>query len=145
MNRAQILALPSIPAAGPSYPFGPFHFVGREYMVVIYETDAAAIREALPEPLEPMKESLVGLEWIKTDDASGFGAYTACALVIPATFKGTRYNFVAQMFLNNDSPIAAGRNPADRRRNDAGTRRKPGTTDAGPCGPCCWFAGHLHG
>jgi acetoacetate decarboxylase len=109
MNREQILALPSIPAAGPSYPFGPFHFVDREYMVILYETDAAAIREALPEPLEPMKENLVAFEWMKTDDASGFGAYTAAALVIPATFKGTRYNFVAQMFLNNDAPIAAGR------------------------------------
>jgi acetoacetate decarboxylase len=109
MNREEILALPSIPAAGPSYPFGPFHFVGREYFVVLYETDPAAIREALPEPLEPMKENLVAFEWMKTNDASGFGAYTAAALVIPATLKGTRYNFIAQMFLDNDSPIAAGR------------------------------------
>jgi acetoacetate decarboxylase len=109
MNRAEILGLPSIPAAGPSYPFGPFRFVGREYFVVLYETDPAAIREALPEPLEPMGESLVAFEWMRTADASGFGAYTAAALVIPALFKGERHNFIAQMYLDNDAPIAAGR------------------------------------
>jgi len=43
-QRWNAALMPSIPAAGPSYPFGPFHFVGREYFVVIYETDAAAIR-----------------------------------------------------------------------------------------------------
>jgi len=109
MNRAEILGLPSIPAAGPSYPFGPFHFVGREYFVVLYETDAAAIREALPEPLEPAGDDLVAFEWMRTPDASGFGAYTAAALVIPATLGGTRYNFIAQMYLDNDAPIASGR------------------------------------
>jgi acetoacetate decarboxylase len=109
MNRAEILAQPSIPVAGPSYPFGPFHMVGREYFVVLYETDAAAIREALPEPLEPLSENLVAFEWMRTPDASGFGAYTAAALVIPAQLKGTRYNFIAQMYLDDDAPIAAGR------------------------------------
>ncbi len=109
MNREQILATPSIPLMGPSYPHGPFRFVGREYFAVLYETDAAAIREALPEPLEPMAENLVAFEWMRTPDASGFGAYTAAALIIPALYKGQRYNFIAQMYLNDDAPTVAGR------------------------------------
>jgi acetoacetate decarboxylase len=109
MNRAEILSLPSIPAAGPSYPFGPFRFVGREYFVVLYESDPAAIREALPEPLEPAGDNLVAFEWMRTPDASGFGAYTAAGVVIPSLYKGARHNFIAQMYLDDDAPIAAGR------------------------------------
>src|SRR5207248_2917089 len=109
MNRDQILGLPSIPASGPSYPFGPFHFVGREYFAVLYETDPAAIRAALPEPLEPAGDNLVAFDWMRTPDASGFGAYTAAGVVIPAKFKGKPYNFIAQMYLDDDAPIAAGR------------------------------------
>src|SRR5258708_39838283 len=100
MNREQILGLPSIPAAGPSYPFGPFHFVGREYFVVLYESDPAAIRAALPEPLEPAGENLVGFEWLRTPDASGFGAYTMAGVVVPAKIDGKPHNFIAQMYLD---------------------------------------------
>ena len=38
MKAADILALPSMPMAGPSYPAGPYRFVDREYMVITYET-----------------------------------------------------------------------------------------------------------
>ena len=31
MNRKEILALPSMPAASPSYPMGPYRFINREY------------------------------------------------------------------------------------------------------------------
>jgi acetoacetate decarboxylase len=109
MNRAQILALPSIPAAGPSYPHGPFHFVGREYFVVLYESDPAAIRAALPEPLEPAGDNLVAFEWLRTPDASGFGSFTGAGVVIPCLHKGVRHNFIAQLYLDDDAPIAAGR------------------------------------
>ena len=40
MRKEEILKLPSMPAAGPSYPAGPYRFVNREYMVITYETDA---------------------------------------------------------------------------------------------------------
>src|SRR5258708_17311206 len=88
MNREQILGTPSIPIVGPTYPFGPFHFVGREYFVVLYESDPAAIRAALPEPLEPAGENLVGFEWLRTPDASRFGAYTMARGRDPRTTQG---------------------------------------------------------
>lgn len=43
-----------MPAAGPSYPAGPYRFINREYMVITYEADAAEIADQLPEPLEPL-------------------------------------------------------------------------------------------
>jgi acetoacetate decarboxylase len=109
MNRDEILGLPSMPAAGPSYPFGPYRFVNREYMIIIYESDAEAIRHAVPEPLVPDPSNQVFYEWIKMPDSSGFGDYTESGVVIPCSYKGEPMNFVAQMYLDDDPPIAAGR------------------------------------
>jgi acetoacetate decarboxylase len=54
LKKVDILKLPSMPAAGPSYPAGPYRFINREYMVITYEADAAEIADQLPEPLEPL-------------------------------------------------------------------------------------------
>ena len=109
MNSETILRLPSMPAASPSYPHGPYRFVDRQYFIVIYESDPVAIRAAVPEPLEPVKENLVYYEWIRMPDSSGFGDYTESGVVIPCTWKGMPCNFTAQMYLDDDPPIAAGR------------------------------------
>jgi acetoacetate decarboxylase len=109
MKREEILQLPSMPAAGPSYPRGPYRFVDREFMVIAYETDPEVVRAQLPEPLEPLEQSLAMFEWIKMPDSSGFGAYTECGLVFPCRLNGEEVNFVAQMYLDDDPPISAGR------------------------------------
>ncbi|MBM3490702.1 MAG: acetoacetate decarboxylase [Alphaproteobacteria bacterium] len=109
MKKDEILALPSMPAAGPSYPRGPYRFVNREYMIIMYESDRDAVRHAVPEPLEPDSSNQVFYEWIKMPDSSGFGDYTESGVVIPCHYKGEPMNFVAQMYLDDDPPIAAGR------------------------------------
>ena len=43
MKKEDILASPSMPLAGPGYPHGPYRFVDREYMIIIYESDPDAI------------------------------------------------------------------------------------------------------
>ncbi|NRP75803.1 Acetoacetate decarboxylase [Ensifer psoraleae] len=58
MHIEDVLELPSMPLAGPSYPKGPYRFVDREYMIISYETDAEIVREQLPEPLEPIDTPL---------------------------------------------------------------------------------------
>jgi acetoacetate decarboxylase len=78
-------------------------------MIVTYETDAQLLRSQLPEPLKPVEDSLVHYEWIKMPDSSGFGSYTESGMVIPCRFKGEDVNFVAQMYLDDDPPIVAGR------------------------------------
>ena len=109
MKAEEILALPSMPAAGPSYPAGPYRFVDREYMIITYETDPEFIRHQLPEPLEPIEQPLVKYEWIKMPDSTGFGCYTESGIVIPCRYKGEDIGFVSQMYLDDDPPIAAGR------------------------------------
>ncbi len=109
MKREQILDLPSMPAASPSYPRGPYRFIDREYFIVTYESDAEAIREAVPEPLEPAPGDLVHYEFIRMPDSSGFGDYTESGIVIPCTYESMACNFTAQMYLNDESPISGGR------------------------------------
>lgn len=109
MKAQDILSLPSMPMASPSYPRGPYRFIDREYLIVTYESDPAAIREALPEPLEPDGSNTVLFEVIRMPDSAGFGDYTESGVVIPARFNGEPVNFTAQMYLDAEPPIAGGR------------------------------------
>lgn len=109
MKIEDILQLPSMPACSPSYPRGPYRFVNREYMVISYETDPAALREAVPEPLEPNPDGLVLYEWIRMPDSSGFGDYTESGVVIPCFYRGEPINFTSQMYLDDEPPISGGR------------------------------------
>lgn len=108
MTRDEILSAASMPAFSPSYPRGPYRFIHREYLVVSYESDPAIIRQAVPEPLVPIG-NLVNFEFMKMPDSSGFGDYTEAGTVIPCTFEGMPCNFTVQMFLDDEPPIAGGR------------------------------------
>ena len=109
MRIDQILRSSAMPAASPSYPRGPYRFVDREYLIVVYESDPDAIRAALPEPLEPDGSNQVLYEFIKMPDSSGFGDYEESGVVIPARFGEEAVNFTAQMYLDCHPPIAGGR------------------------------------
>jgi len=109
MKVADILQLSAMPAASPSYPRGPYRFVDREYLIIAYESDPEAIAAAVPEPLQPDGSNTVLYEFIKMPDSSGFGDYTESGVVIPCTFNGEKVNFTAQMYLDDEPPIAGGR------------------------------------
>ena len=109
MTRDEILSASSMPLFSPSYPKGPFIFIRREYLIVTYETDADALRAALPEPLEPAPGNLAFYEWMKMPDASGFGDYEESGSGVQALFNGEPCNFSVQMYLDDEPPIAGGR------------------------------------
>jgi acetoacetate decarboxylase len=109
VNKQEVLALPGMPAASPSFPQGPFRFINREYFIVAYESCPDAIRQAVPEPLTPDGSNTVLYEWIRMPDSSGFGDYTESGVVIPCTLNGEAVNYVAQMYLDCDPPIVGGR------------------------------------
>lgn len=109
MKREKILGLPSMPAASPSYPMGPYRFVNREYMIITYVTDHELLLSAVPEPLVPNVDCHVLYEWIRMPDSSGFGDYTESGIVIPCTFNGEAINYTCQMYLNDEPPISGGR------------------------------------
>lgn len=109
MNLADILRLSSMPLASPSYPRGPYRFIDREYLTITYESEPEAIRSALPEPLEPDAANTVLYEFIRMPDSAGFGDYTESGVVIPALYRGEPVKFTAQMYLDDEPPIAGGR------------------------------------
>jgi acetoacetate decarboxylase len=108
MTRDEILSASSMPLSSPSYPKGPYRFVGREYLLIHYESDAEVIREMLPEPLEPDGNHVI-FEWMKMLDSTGFGSYQECGINIAARWNGTPCNFSAMMFLDDESPTTGGR------------------------------------
>jgi acetoacetate decarboxylase len=108
MNKQDVKSLSSMPLQSPTYPRGPFKFFDRQYMIIRYTTDAAAIRALLPEPLEPDGD-VVAVQWLDLPDGEGFGAYGAAAQTIPCTYKGHPCTFVNQMIVDNCPPLAGGR------------------------------------
>lgn len=98
----------AMPLTNPSYPPGPYRFVDREYFVITYRTDPAALRAVVPEPLK-VPDPVVKFEFIRMPDSTGFGDYTESGQVIPVEFQGQHGGYVHAMYLNDESPIAGGR------------------------------------
>jgi acetoacetate decarboxylase len=64
----------------------------------------------VPEPLEfDEREPLVKYEFIRMPDSNGFGDYTESGQVIPVSFRGRKGSYTHCMFLNDEGPIAGGR------------------------------------
>ena len=109
MTEDEVLrAAYAMPLTSPAYPKPPFRFIDREFVIVTYRTDPAAIARVLPAPLE-LAEPLVKYEFIKMPDSSGLGSYTESGQVIPVTFKGEPGGFTHAMYLDSEAGIASGR------------------------------------
>ncbi len=98
----------AMPLTNPAFPPGPYRFIDREFLVITYRTDPELLREVVPEPLE-VNEPLVKYEFIRMPDSTGFGDYTESGQVIPVRFQGRSGSYVHAMFLNDEAPIAGGR------------------------------------
>ncbi len=111
MQEKQVLERAfAMPLTSPAYPPGPYRFVNREYLIITYRTDPARLRAVVPEPLElDEREALVKYEFIRMPDSNGFGDYTESGQVIPVSFRGRKGSYTHCMFLNDEGPIAGGR------------------------------------
>lgn len=98
----------SMPLTNPSFPPGPYRFFNREYFVITYRTDPEALAAVVPEPLEVI-EPIVKYEFIRMPDSTGFGDYTETGQVIPVRLNGEEGAYTHAMYLDDDAPIAGGR------------------------------------
>jgi acetoacetate decarboxylase len=98
----------AMPFTNLAYPPGPYRFVDREYLIITYRTDPAKLRRLVPEPRR-IEEPLVKYEFIRMPDSTGFGDYTESGQVIPVSFNGRHGSYTHCMFLNDEGPIAGGR------------------------------------
>jgi len=109
MKEAEVKARAfAMPLTSPAYPPGPYRFIDREFLVITYRTDPDKLRAVVPEPLE-VDEPLVKYEFIRMPDSTGFGDYTETGQVIPVRFRGRKGGYTHCMFLNDEPPIAGGR------------------------------------
>jgi acetoacetate decarboxylase len=98
----------AMPLTNPAYPKGPYRFYDREYVIITYRTDPALLRAVVPEPLEVIGDT-VKYEFIRMPDSTGFGDYTESGQAIPVSYKGEQGTFVHSMYLDDEAPIAGGR------------------------------------
>lgn len=98
----------AMPLTSPAFPPGPYQFRDREFLVITYRTDPAALRAVVPEPLQ-IPEPLVKFEFIRMPDSTGFGAYTEAGQSIPVSFNGVAGSYVHGMYLNDQPAISGGR------------------------------------
>ena len=103
--RTQAFAMPF---TNPAFPCGPYRFVNREYMIITYRTDPDALRAVIPAPLE-MAQPIVKYEFIRMPDSTGFGDYTESGQVLAVTFRGKPGAYTHAMYLDDEPPIAGGR------------------------------------
>ena len=109
MNKKQLLEQAfSMPLTSPAYPPGPYHFFNREFFIITYETDLDLLKAVVPEPLE-VTEPIVKYEFIRMPDSNGFGSYTETGQVIQVQYQGEIGGYSHAMYLDDLSPIVAGR------------------------------------
>ena len=99
----------AMPVLNPAYPRPPFRFINREYFIISYETDLDALAAVVPAPLT-VDKPVVHYEFIRMPDSSGFGDYTESGQVISVIDEeGNRGNYTHAMYLDDEGPIAGGR------------------------------------
>lgn len=98
----------AMPLHNPAFPPGPYRFVDREFLIITYRTDPEALKKIIPAPLQ-FVEPIVKFEFIKMPDSTGFGHYCESGQVIPVTLDGVAGGYVHSMYLNDQPPIAGGR------------------------------------
>ncbi len=98
----------AMPLTSPAFPPGPYRFVNREFFIITYRTDPDALQAVVPEPLE-VGQPIVRYEFIRMPDSTGFGDYSESGQVIPVRFKGQEGAYAHSMFLNDEPPLAGGR------------------------------------
>ena len=144
--RAKAFAMP---LTSPAYPPGPYRFINREFLIITYRSDPEKLRAVVPEPLE-VTDPVVKYEFIRMPDSTGFGDYTETGQVIPVSFQGRKGGYCHCMFLNDEPPIAGGRelwgfpkklaNPSLRTEIDM----LVGTLDYGPVRVVTGTMGYKH-
>ncbi|QUH05821.1 acetoacetate decarboxylase [Saccharopolyspora erythraea] len=108
MDPEQILRSVNTPLTSPAYAPVAARFTDREYLNIVYRTDADALRAVVPEPLE-IDEPLVRFEVMKMGDVTSFGPYVEAGQAIPVRLGDERGEYVHAMYLDNFPATAAGR------------------------------------
>jgi len=99
---------PSIPADAPYYQEPPFFYRDVQAMTIVYETDAEAAADLLPEGLTlplPAQAALVVVHY----PSSTFGPYNEAILTVRCALNGVPHSYIAHIVVDTVPPLVGGR------------------------------------
>lgn len=98
----------NMPVDAPLYPNPPYPYKDVEAFTITYETDEDAALALLPEQLELTETATAVLMFVKYPFSS-LGPYEETILGLRCLYRGEERIYIPHIVLNNDVPLAAGR------------------------------------
>ncbi|PWW20894.1 acetoacetate decarboxylase [Geodermatophilus normandii] len=108
MDADEVRRQSTTPLGAPAYPAGRYRFTGREYLNILYRTDAEAMRRVVPEPLT-VGDPLVKFEVMRMPDVTGLGSFTESGQVLQVEYEGESADYLHAMYVDSLASIASGR------------------------------------
>lgn len=98
----------SMPPDAPAFPAPPYHYRNAQAVSIRFETDPEAALEILPEPLELREPASANLSFYWYPFTT-FGPYHEAILRLYAQHEGNPLTYIAQIFVDTEPPLLAGR------------------------------------
>jgi len=98
----------SMPVDAPYYQSPPFYYRNARSMTIVYETDAEAAADLLPEGIElprPAQAALMVVHY----PSSTFGPYNEAILGIQCSWEGVGQIYIAHIVVDTVPPLVGGR------------------------------------
>ena len=108
MDADEVRRQSTTPLGAPAYPSGQYRFTGREYLNILYRTDAESMRRVVPEPLT-VADPLVKFEVMRMPDVTGLGSFTESGQVLQVEYEGESADYLHAMYVDSLASIASGR------------------------------------
>ena len=110
MDRSTFASSYSQPiGSGGLYPPPPYLYRGVEDCFVVYEAEREGVEALLPPGLTIADEAPTCIAWARWVPFSTFGPYHEAYVMIRASFEGVAYLYQPFIFVDNEVPLAAGR------------------------------------
>ena len=95
-----------LPFLKPLYGLPPYQYTDDVVLMIVYESEETAIREALPSELEPMPGNIVTMCFFLCPDVTGMGARDFTMPCIPARYGDYVGQFVPYLYTSTDASLA---------------------------------------
>ena len=95
-----------LPFLKPLYGLPPYQYTGDIVLMIVYEAEAAAIREVLPRQLEPLPGNTVAMCFFLCPDVTGMGAHNFTMPCLPVWYGDFAGQFVPYLYTSTDASLA---------------------------------------
>jgi acetoacetate decarboxylase len=95
-----------LPFLNPLYAPPPYQYTDDVVLMIVYETDEAALREVLPRELEPLPGNAVVMCFFLCPDVTGMGAHNFTMPCIPVRYGDFVGQFVPYLYTSTDASLA---------------------------------------